>query len=205
MLKKGTIYIISAPSGTGKTSLVKALSNSIPNLCVSISHTTREKRDKEEAGLDYYFIAKSEFKNMLSQNLFLEHAEVFGNFYGTSKQWVEEKLNEGKDVILEIDWQGARQVRIQYIEAQSIFILPPSLEALNQRLLSRHPDNPVLIEKRFKEAKKELSKYIEYDYLVCNDVFEHALEDLNHIIISQRLSLKKQRETLAELMNKLSD
>lgn len=203
MAKKGTLYIISAPSGTGKTSLVAALSQALPNLAISISHTTRSKREKEQSGIDYHFVTQGDFKDMISQGMFLEYAQVFGNFYGTSKQWVEETLQRGTDVILEIDWQGARQIRIQHIDAQSIFILPPSLDSLRERLINRHQDNLSIIEQRLKEARLELSKFIEYDYLICNDKFEVALEELKAIIEANNVTLRKQKENLAGTISKL--
>jgi guanylate kinase len=202
-MNKGTLYIISAPSGAGKTSLVAALIQAVPNIFVSISHTTREMRANEIKEKDYNFVSKAEFKELLSKNVFLEYAQVFGNFYGTSRQWVEETLEQGKDVILEIDWQGARQVRTHYSEAQSIFIFPPSQEALLDRLKKRHPDNATLVQERIKEAKQELSRYYEYDYLICNDKFEQALDDLKMIVLSQRLRIKPQMLIQEGLIKKL--
>jgi len=204
MAKTGDLYIISAPSGAGKTSLVKALVEKVPNLYVSVSHTTRPIRSGEKAGENYYFIHKNEFEGMLEKNKFLEHAEVFGNYYGTSRSFVEEALKKGDDVILEIDWQGARQVRIQFSNAISIFVLPPSIEELNTRLMNRLQDNVAIIDSRMKEAKQELSRYTEYDYLVCNDNFEEALLDLISIIRCNRLRYSRQRYNLSELLVKLT-
>src|SRR5579884_3074698 len=165
----GTLYIISAPSGGGKTSLVKALTASMPNIIVSVSHTTRPKRPGEEDGVNYHFVDQAQFKKLLAEDLFLEHATVFGNYYGTSRRWVEEKLQAGIDVVLEIDWQGAQQVRKLMPKTVSIFILPPSREVLLERLQARDQDNKAVIAKRMAAASNEISHYHEYDYLVIND------------------------------------
>lgn len=204
MAKEGTLFIISAPSGAGKTSLVHALIKEVPNLCVSVSYTTRESRPGEENAINYHFVTKDQFNDMLHQGEFLEYALVFGNYYGTSRQWVEKKLKNGEDVILEIDWQGARQVRTQFVDAISIFILPPSLESLRERLKKRHQDNPAVIESRMKEAKTELSRYREYDYLIYNDKFEEAVLDMETIVKSRRLTFHYQEENLKELIVKLT-
>lgn len=204
-MSRGTLFIVSAPSGAGKTSLVAALIKTVPDIFVSVSHTTREIRSNETSGKDYHFVTKAEFKELLTKGVFLEYAQVFGNSYGTSRQWVDETLKQGKDVILEIDWQGARQVRSQYSEAQSIFIFPPSQEALLDRLGKRHPDNPTLVRDRIKEAKQEMSRYYEYDYLLCNDQFDQALEEFKIVVLSQRLKLKRQELIKEGLIKKLLD
>ena len=188
-----TLYTVSAPSGAGKTSLVNALLEITENLKVSISHTTRAKRPGEEDGVDYNFVDREAFSEMINKGLFLEHAEVFGNLYGTSCEWVANTLNEGIDVILEIDWQGAKQVRQQLPDAVSIFILPPSREALKNRLKSRGQDDESVIEARMHEATSEISHYVEGDFVVVNQDFEHALMDFRSIIISQRLTQKNQQ------------
>lgn len=189
----GTLYIISAPSGAGKTSLVKALISSDSLACVSVSHTTRPPRPGEVDGWDYHFVDHAEFDRMIATNDFLEHAEVFTNKYGTSRSWVEQTLAEGKDVILEIDWQGAQQVRKLMPEAQSIFILPPSREALQQRLTKRGQDSDEVIAQRMNEAVSEMSHYHEYDYLIINDQFEQAQQELSAIFLAKRQLLDRQR------------
>jgi guanylate kinase len=203
MSKKGILYIISAPSGAGKTSLVHALLKEEKNIQVSISHTTRAIRATEKEGVNYHFVAEPEFKKMITQNKFLEHAEVFGHFYGTSSVFVKETLASGTDIILEIDWQGARAIRTQFSDAESIFILPPSLEELANRLKTRHLDDPDIIESRLKQAKKEISHFDEYDYLICNDKFEEALLDLKSILRTNRLKLAKQKYNLVDLIKSL--
>ena len=200
---KGSLFIISAPSGAGKTSLVKALVKEMPNIVVSVSYTTRQKREDEKEGIDYHFVTREEASHMLKQNIFLEHAEVFGNFYGTSHVWVGEARAKGQDVVLEIDWQGARQVRMQLSEAHSIFILPPGLEILEERLAKRHPENSKLVMERMKEARAELSRYNEYDYLVCNDQFDEALADIKSIVRTHRLKTANQIQQNTSLLEKL--
>jgi len=186
-MSAGSLFLISAPSGAGKTSLVDALIKAADNgkqqkLCVSVSHTTRPKRPGEVDGTNYHFISPQAFSRMVTQGDFLEHAEVFGNYYGTSKAWVSERLQQGWNVILEIDWQGAAQVKQIMPESVSIFILPPSLEALRARLTSRGQDDTDTIEKRMAEAVNELSHYQQADYLLVNDDFELALSRLQAII-----------------------
>lgn len=199
----GVLYIISAASGTGKTSLVKALINNMEGILSSVSHTTRVSRATEIAGQDYYFVSETEFKAMRKKGLFLEYAKVFEDYYGTSEAWVRDTLGRGIDVILEIDWQGARQVRTQYIDAISIFIVPPAQDILLERLHHRAEDNGIVIESRMKEVKNEISHYTEYDYLVCNDRFEQALTELQAIVLSRRLTLKAQQCRLRGIMSKL--
>jgi len=165
----GSLFIVAAPSGAGKTTLVNALVKAIPDISLSVSYTTRKMRSQEQEGIDYHFVSHDEFKIKLEQGFFLEHAEVFGNFYGTSKRWVEESRHKGLDVILEIDWQGAKQVRTQFAEAQGIFILPLSREVLEERLQKRHSENTLMIQERMQEAKEQISHYNEFDYLVFND------------------------------------
>jgi len=203
MSTKGSLFIVSAPSGAGKTSLVNALVKAIPNVCISISFTTRPMRREEQEGIDYYFVNKDEFEAKLKEGIFLEHAQVFGQFYGTSRVWVEDARAKGLDVILEIDWQGAKQVRAQFVEAQSIFILPPTREALLERLQKRHSDNLQIINDRMIEAKDQISRYAEYDYLICNDQFEEALEQLKAIVQCHRLYWRRQQAEKAELIKKL--
>jgi guanylate kinase len=188
-MAKGTLFIISAPSGAGKTSLVAEILAQINNIQASISHTTRDCRPGEKNGINYHFIDRQQFVTMIDNNAFLEHAEVFGNFYGTSQDWVEATLNTGTDVILEIDWQGAEQVRSKFADSQSIFILPPSKQALRERLNDRGQDHAEVIEKRIAAATEEMSHYVEADYLVINDDFALALEQLKSIISAQRCKM----------------
>jgi guanylate kinase len=190
----GSLYLISAPSGAGKTSLVKALLHASQSaahtgarLCVSVSHTTRPMRPGEQDGVNYHFVDTATFSAMAGRGAFLEHAEVFGNHYGTSRAWVEERLAQGWDVILEIDWQGAAQIKKLLPEAVSIFILPPSRETLEQRLNNRGQDKPEVIAARMAKAVNEMSHYPQADYLVINDQFEVALADLAAIFRSNQL------------------
>lgn len=185
-MSTGTLYIISAPSGAGKTSLVKALLERDSGICVSVSHTTRAPRQGETDGKDYHFTDLATFNAMIAEHAFLEYAEVFNNKYGTSKRWVEETLQQGMDVILEIDWQGAQQIRKLMPGAISIFILPPSREALHQRLTNRGQDSEDIIAQRMQEAINEMSHYQEFDFLVVNDVFEQALNELHAIFLAHR-------------------
>lgn len=188
-MAKGTLFIISAPSGAGKTSLVAEILAQINNIQASISHTTRDCRPGEKNGINYHFVDRQQFVTMIDNNAFLEHAEVFGNFYGTSQEWVEATLNTGTDVILEIDWQGAEQVRCKFADSQSIFILPPSKQALRERLNGRGQDHAEVIEKRIAAATEEMSHYVEADYLVINDDFALALQQLKSIISAQRCKM----------------
>ena len=188
-MAKGTLFIISAPSGAGKTSLVAGILAQINNIQASISHTTRDCRPGEQNGINYHFVDHQQFVTMIENNAFLEHAEVFGNFYGTSQEWVEATLNTGTDVILEIDWQGVEQVRSKFADSQSIFILPPSKQALRERLNGRGQDHAEVIEKRIAAATEEMSHYVEADYLVINDDFALALEQLKSIISAQRCKM----------------
>ena len=201
--RKGTLLIVSAPSGAGKTSLVKALRASLPGLTVSVSHTTRSQRAGEEEGKDYFFVDHADFRGMVDAGAFLEHARVFDNHYGTSRATVEAELDEGHDVVLEIDWQGARQVRALMPEALSLFILPPSLETLESRLRGRGQDGDEVIQRRMQDAIAEMSHFGEFDYLVVNDDFAAALEDLKSIVLSSRLKVFSQTRTHARLIEAL--
>lgn len=199
----GSLYIISAPSGAGKTSLVKALVQDVTRLEVSVSHTTRPARPGEENGVHYHFTDIPGFEAMLAGHRFLEHANVFGNYYGTSRDEVMARLHQGVDVILEIDWQGARQVKGAFPQAISIFILPPSRETLEQRLCTRGQDDEAVIRKRMQAAVSEISHYPEFDFLVVNDVFDIALADLKAIIRTQRLRLGAQAARYGTLLDDL--
>ncbi|CAC9958683.1 Guanylate kinase (EC 2.7.4.8) [uncultured Gammaproteobacteria bacterium] len=186
------LFIIAAPSGCGKTSLVKALIEKTQNLCVSVSHTTRTARSGETHGKNYFFVSKDAFDEINDSDGFIESACVFDNYYGSAKQTVKDLLAAGQDVILEIDWQGARQVEKSFPNITSIFIIPPSIEALRARLTDRGQDDTSIIERRMQDAVSEMQHYNEFDYLVINDDFETALNDLSNIIHSQRLDTEQQ-------------
>ena len=204
-MNTGILYIVAAPSGAGKTSLVRRLIETTPGVAVSISHTTRPPRLSEQDGEHYYFMALDAFEAMIVEGAFLEHAQVFGNRYGTSRAVVEAQLAAGLDVILEIDWQGARQIRELMPDSLSIFILPPSRTALRQRLAGRDQDSAEVIEQRLAAALDDLSHYTEFDYLVINDDFATALDALRAILIAQRqrreAQLERQRELLLALLS----
>jgi len=199
----GTLYIVSAPSGAGKTSLIKALVDAQAQIRVSVSHTTRAMRPGEVDGVNYHFTERQAFIEMLERDEFLEHAEVFGNLYGTSQRWLEQTLKEGFDLILEIDWQGAQQVRRLMPQAKSIFILPPSQAALRQRLTNRGQDSDEIIAGRMREAVSEMSHYVEYDYLVINDDFTSALDDLKAVFRANRLLQGPQQQRCSDLLCQL--
>lgn len=199
----GTLYIVSAPSGAGKTSLIKALVDSQAQIRVSVSHTTRAMRSGEVDGVNYHFTERPAFIEMLERDEFLEHAEVFGNLYGTSQRWLEQTLREGLDLILEIDWQGAQQVRRLMPQAKSIFILPPTPEALRQRLTNRGQDSDDIIDVRMHEAVSEMSHYVEYDYIVINDEFTRALDDLKAIFRANQLLQIPQQQRFSDLLCQL--
>lgn len=189
---QGNLFVVSAPSGAGKTSLVKALVESLPGIRVSVSYTTRPPRPGEQEGVNYHFVSPETFAGMIQRGDFLEHAEVFGNFYGTSQRWVEEQLQHGTDIILEIDWQGAQQVRRLIPSAVSVFILPPSREILIQRLRHRGQDSEAVIARRTAAAIEEMTHYSESDYLVINDDFQQALADMQAVVRSHRLRQPRQ-------------
>lgn len=199
----GNLYIISAPSGAGKTSLVKSLIECMSDVRVSVSHTTRAPRPGEVDGINYHFVSQEEFAALVVEQQFLEHATVFGNSYGTSKKWVNAQMQQGIDIILEIDWQGAQQIRTLYPHVITIFILPPSRYSLQQRLRARGQDSDAVIAQRFSEAVAEMRHYEEFDYLVVNDDFNQALKDLQAIFYSQRLTRRVQQEKLAPLLTQL--
>lgn len=203
MSNLGTLYTVSAPSGAGKTSLVSALVKSNPEVCVSVSHTTRPMRPGEVNGINYHFIDHATFEAMLKKDAFLEHARVFSNLYGTSQKWVEDTLHQGIDVILEIDWQGAQQVRRLMPQTVSLFILPPSLACLRQRLTGRGQDAETVIDARMAEAISEMSHYVEADYLIINDDFTTALAQFQALITSQHLRLARQVQKHTSLIKEL--
>ncbi|MCH9745464.1 MAG: guanylate kinase [Proteobacteria bacterium] len=197
------LFIVAAPSGCGKTSLVKALIEKTENLCVSVSHTTRNARPGEVHGKNYFFVSQQEFDQINKDNGFIESAQVFDNFYGSAKQTVKDLLATGVDVILEIDWQGARQVKQTFTDAIGIFILPPSEAALRERLTDRGQDDKTIVDRRMQDAVSEMQHYNEFDYLVINDNFEVALTDLSQIIYAQRLKLSEQVLRHQSLLNSL--
>ncbi len=203
MSSLGTLYTVSAPSGAGKTSLVAALIDSLDGVRVSVSNTTRAMRTGEVDGVNYHFTDKDDFIAMAGRSEFLEHAEVFGNYYGTSTLWVKDTLASGVDVILEIDWQGAQQVRHQMPETIGIFILPPSQEELRRRLSGRGQDDDTIIDGRMAEAKNEMSHFAEGHYLIVNDDFNIALKEFKAILISHRLGLQNQQKQHENLLNDL--
>ncbi len=201
--RRGRLFVISAPSGAGKTSLVKALLARNPALVVSVSHTTRRPRPHEVHGREYYFVSIPEFEALVKRGAFLEHAQVFDNSYGTSRETVERLLAAGTDVVLEIDWQGARQVRAALPECVTIFILPPSRHALEERLTLRQTDSPEVIARRLRDAVSDMRHFSEFDYVVVNDRFEQALEDLESIVAGRGGALRRDREGLRPLLEEL--
>ena len=200
---RGQLFVIAAPSGAGKTSLVKALLARKPELRVSVSHTTRPRRPTEEHGREYYFIPVEEFREKAQRGEFLEHAQVFDNYYGTGRAPVNEQLAQGRNVILEIDWQGARQVRAAMPEARSVFILPPSRHALEQRLRSRNTDSDEVIARRLRDAVGDMSHWNEFDYVVVNDDFDRATADLATIVEGNGGALIAARPALTPLLQDL--
>jgi len=203
MMTKGSLFIVAAPSGAGKTSLVNALVEQQSDIRLSVSHTTRPAREGELNGQDYFFVSQDDFAQMRDSGAFLESATVFDNSYGTSSETVLSQLQQGLDVILEIDWQGAEQVRRNFPESTSIFILPPSKFALEQRLRGRGQDNEEIIARRMRDAENEMSHYVEFDYLIVNDQFDVALSDLAAIIIARRHSIAVQKLANLELLSEL--
>ncbi|MCW8931682.1 MAG: guanylate kinase [Gammaproteobacteria bacterium] len=199
----GMLYIISAPSGAGKTSLVKALLEETDLIEVSVSYTTRAKRPGEREGVDYHYVTKATFEQMIAEEQFIEHAEVFGNYYGTSKRQIKEKLKAGIDIILEIDWQGAQQVRTQFDCCTNVFILPPSREELLSRLQERGQDSSDVIDARMNESIAQMSHYKEFEYLIVNDQFSHALGELKALVYAFRLRQTSQCRRHHDLIGEL--
>jgi guanylate kinase len=199
----GNIFIICAPSGAGKTSLVRALLAREPSVSLSISHTTRTIRPGEQDGRDYHFVSRPAFEKMAERGEFLESAQVHGNLYGTSQAWLEAQRSKGRDIALEIDWQGAQQVRRLMTDAIGVFILPPSLEVLRQRLTDRRQDSAEVIEKRLRAARGEIAHVAEFDYVIINSDFKEAVEDLVGIVRSARLCLDRQLSRHRDLINSL--
>ena len=197
----GNLFIVAAPSGGGKTSLVKKLVSDLANITVSVSHTTRKKRPGEEHGVDYFFVDEQTFMSMVDKGAFVEHAQVFNHFYGTSEAQIADRLQAGIDVVLDIDWQGAQQIRHIFKNAVSIFVIPPSLEVLKQRLMGRQQDDEKVISDRMQSARDELSHYSEFDYLIVNDNFDQAAYELRSIVISHRLCMVRQAEQQRKLLS----
>lgn len=197
----GNLYIVAAPSGGGKTSLVKALVDGLDEIVVSISHTTRDRRSGEVEGVDYFYVNEDEFNRMIHAHEFVEHARVFDHWYGTSKAQIEARLREGIDVVLDIDWQGAEQIKRLFKTAIGVFIIPPSLEVLRQRLQMRNRDSESIIEDRMRRAQDELSHYGSFDYLIINDNFSCALSELMAIVVANRLSIDRQVEKQRKLLS----
>lgn len=199
----GNLFILSAPSGAGKSSLIHALLGQHQDMQLSVSHTTRSPRPGEVNGVHYHFVSVDEFKALIAENNFLEWAEVFGNYYGTSRTAIEHELAKGRDVFLDIDWQGARQIKTQVPSVRSIFILPPSVAELEKRLHQRGQDSQEVIAKRMQQAKSEISHVSEYDYALVNDDFQQCLQELQHVVLSQRLTLQKQQQHQQALLTEL--
>ena len=197
----GSLFIVAAPSGGGKTSLVKKLLSSLDDIAVSISHTTRKKRPAEVDGVDYFFVDEPQFVRMIDEAAFVEHAEVFSHYYGTSVSQITDRLRAGIDIVLDIDWQGAQQIKQLFTDAVSVFVIPPSLEVLKERLMSRQQDDETVIQKRMQSACNELSHYAEFDYLIVNDHFDKAAEELKAIVIAHRLRMARQVEQQRQLLS----
>ena len=197
----GNLFVVVAPSGAGKTSLVNALLQREPNIRLSISYTTRPPRPGEEHGREYHFVDTATFEKMIAAGDFLEHATVYGHYYGTSRRWIERELAGDHDVLLEIDWQGARQVRRLFPGLTGIFILPPSLAELRRRLEGRGKDAPETIERRMAGARTDISHVLEFEYIIVNESFDVALADLTAVVRAARLSRAQQQLRLAQLID----
>ncbi|HSG88386.1 MAG TPA: guanylate kinase [Pseudomonadales bacterium] len=200
---RGALFVISAPSGAGKTSLVRAVLDRDPLVHVSISHTTRRRRPSETDGINYHFVDRARFEAMLAEDAFLESADVFGNYYGTSAEWVDAELDAGRDVILEIDWQGAAQVRRQRPDTRCIFILPPSMATLEERLRLRGEDDDEVIARRLAAAREEMSHHVEFDDIVINELFDDAVEDLASLFRAARLGIDRQTRAHSAMIQAL--
>lgn len=201
---KGQLWVVAAPSGGGKTSLIKATCDQLLKVIQSVSHTTREQRNGEEEARDYYFVTKETFAALREAGEFLEYADVFHNSYGTSAKKVDELLELGYDVILSIDWQGAQQVRQKRDDVKTIFLLPPSLDVLRDRLIRRGQDKPEVVEKRMAQASEQISHYQEFDYVIVNDDFNRAAKEMQAIITASRLKRQRRQEDLQALISSLN-
>jgi len=209
MLLKGNgmMFVLSSPSGVGKTTLTKKLAENNNNFQISISHTTRTARQNEKNGKDYYFVKKQEFENLIEKNNFYEHAKIFGNYYGTSKEPTLKSLSEGKDVLFDIDWQGTQQLKkIKNLSLITFFVLPPNIEALKNRLLNRHKGEEKLIEERMNKFNEEISHWDEYNYVVVNDVLETCYNNILNIILSEKkgISHKQNFKDIKKMVNELT-
>lgn len=204
-MQNGYLYIVSAPSGAGKSSLISSLLTQLPQdkAQVSVSHTTRQPRNGEQHGIHYYFSSVTEFKDLINQGNFLEYAEVFGHYYGTSLPMIERSLAQGIDVFLDIDWQGAQQVRLKMPDCKSIFVLPPSLAELKRRLIGRAQDSAEVITSRMEKAISEMGHYHEYDYVIINDNFEKAVSEIKAILTANKVTLTAQQQTQKLLIQQL--
>ncbi len=200
MSNKGNLIVISAPSGSGKTSLANRALEEIPQLRFSVSHTTRKPRPGERDQVEYFFVSEQEFEEMIEQDTFLEHARVYGNYYGTSRAFVDEQLSVGYDVLLDLDVQGAAQVKKSYPEAILVFVFPPSLEVLKERLKNRGLDDPSVIDKRLRIAKREIECYADYQYVIMNGEIDESLGELKAIIQVASCRMEKRKELAAEIM-----
>jgi guanylate kinase len=201
--KRGHLFLVTAPSGAGKTSLVRALLKDHPNIRFSISYTTRKQRPNERDAHDYHFVDKAEFERMAAAGEFLEHAQVFDNYYGTSRKAVEAEMAAGRDILLEIDWQGAAQVRKLMPEAVSVFVLPPSRAELERRLRTRGTDDDAVIARRLKDAVGDMSHWREFDYVVVNDDFDHALSEVSAIVTGRGQASRTDRQGLKPIVDAL--
>lgn len=201
----GSLFIVAAPSGGGKTSLVRELVNHLSEINVSISHTTRKKRPGETHGVDYFFVDEQTFTQMIAESAFVEYAQVFNHYYGTTVAQITERLQKGIDIVLDIDWQGAQQIRYAFKDAVSIFVIPPSLDVLKNRLQRRQQDDDETITSRMQSARDEMSHYPEFDYLIVNDDFAKAAAELKAIVVAHRLRMArqsfKQRQLLSFLLS----
>jgi guanylate kinase len=199
----GNLFVISAPSGAGKTSLVRALLNINPQIDLSISYTTRAPRAGERDGADYHFVSRDTFLDMIERGEFLESAEVYGNFYGTSQTWIAQENAKGRDILLEIDWRGATQVRTLFPDCISVFILPPSMQTLEQRLIGRGTDDPEIVARRLAAVREDVAHVAEFDYVIINDNLNEALRELNALVLTARLRCTKQLSRHQVLINQL--
>lgn len=197
----GSLFIVAAPSGGGKTSLVKQLVDGLDHIAVSVSHTTRKKRPAETHGVDYFFVDESEFMRMVEDSAFIEHATVFEHFYGTSAAQITDRLHAGIDIVLDIDWQGAQQIKHAFADAVSVFVIPPSLDTLKKRLKDRQQDDTQIIHGRMQRAHDELTHYVEFDYLIVNEDFDKAADELRAIVVAHRLRMARQAEQQRKLLS----
>ena len=200
---RGNLFVVSAPSGAGKTSLVNALLGINKQIDLSVSYTTRSARPGEIDGKDYHFVTREKFLEMTKHGHFVESAEVYGNLYGTSQSWISKEMHEGRDILLEIDWQGAAQGRQKFPDCNSIFILPPSIQALETRLTGRKQDSAEVITKRLRAAQEDIAHVAEFDYVIINDILDDALQQLNAVVVAAGLRRERQLARHTQLINQL--